>query len=315
MPYRRTSDEIQTEIDRRPWLREVSGFAAQHTMISPYARTTVVKSPDVVVRGRWDRSVDGFVGEDLLLNHRREPANLGTRLGVSRFFEPDAALASCHLDLAEDLVGALELPKPKQLRAGLTSTVSSRRSHRSFSGQAVRLVDLATVLHHVQGVSGEIANGQHNEPDATVKLRMSPSGGGLYPVRVYVFAINVAGLASGAYRYLPSHHRLAPVGEPVPGDRLLSLLDFTDFPAGSGGFALTYVYDLYVNSRKYGDSGLVYALIETGGMSLNAHLAATALGLRGCDQGGYDKPRLERALGLDSVSQHVVHFTVIGDEE
>lgn len=170
------------------------------------------------------------------------------------------------------------------------------------------------MLHHVQGISGEMANGQHNEPNATVKLGMSPSGGSFYPVHVYVFAINVAGLAAGAYRYLPSHHCLAPVEPSITADCLVHLLDFTDVPAAEGGVALTDVYDVYANSRKYGDSGLVYALIGTGGISVDAHLAAMALGLRGCDQGGYDKPRLERALRLDSVSQHAVHFTVIGDE-
>jgi SagB-type dehydrogenase family enzyme len=59
---------------------------------------------------------------------------------------------------------------------------------------------------------------------------------------------------------------------------------------------------------------VVFGLIEVGAILQNVHLTRTALALAGCDQGGYDKQRIERALGLDGHTRHVVHVTVVGQE-
>ncbi|HLU46337.1 MAG TPA: hypothetical protein VKZ67_15175, partial [Natronosporangium sp.] len=68
------------------------------------------------------------------------------------------------------------------------------------------------------------------------------------------------------------------------------------------------------NSRKYGDAGVVFGLIEVGAILQNLHLARTALALAGTDQGGYDKQRIERVLRLDGHTRHTVHVTIIGQE-
>lgn len=78
---------------------------------------------------------------------------------------------------------------------------------------------------------------------------------------------------------------------------------------------MIFVYNLYQNSRKYGDSGVVFGLIEVGAILQNLHLARTALALAGCDQGSYDKQAIERMLGLDGLTRHVVHVTVVGQGE
>jgi SagB-type dehydrogenase family enzyme len=75
------------------------------------------------------------------------------------------------------------------------------------------------------------------------------------------------------------------------------------------------VYNLYDNSRKYGDGGVVFGLIEVGAILQNLHLARTALGLAGCDQGGYDKQMIEKMLDLDGLTSHVVHVTMVGQGE
>jgi SagB-type dehydrogenase family enzyme len=310
-----SEEAVSGYLGARPYLASVAGFSQQHTSVSIYSSATVVRAPEAVVRGRWSPSVAPFVGEELLLNHRRSGRDLGMQLGVSRFYGHDAVLSSAHSDLRERRDGAIALPEHRRLKTGLTSTVTARRSGRGFNGKAASLEELATILWHGQGISGSLPVGTAQEGDAAVPLRNAPSGGGLYPVRVCVIVNNVKGLAPGGYEYLPHSHTLFPV-RPAPAPiKLSEHVWTTDVDLDKVAFALVYLYDLYVNTQKYGDSGLVFALIEVGGISQNIHLARTALGMIACDQGGYDKQRLEKSLGCDGTTRHVVHFTLVGHGE
>nr|MDT0656841.1 SagB family peptide dehydrogenase [Micromonospora sp. DSM 115978] len=313
MPYKRTKEEVDEALARHDYLRGVGSFAMQHTLVSIYTTSTVVRTPDTVARGRWVAAGDDFAGEQLLLNYRTDSTRLGFQLGIGRFYEPDAVLNSCHADLAEDLRGAIELPKPKNLKAGLTAVVTSRRSTREFTGEPVRLVELATILHHAQGISGGLPYGNPADPHGVIGLRNAPSGGGLFPISIFVHAVNIDGLAGGTYEYLPHAHALRSVER--AGDNPSELFHSADLDVTRAAFVLTFVYNLYNNSRKYGDSGVVFGLIEVGAILQNVHLARTALALVGSDQGGYDKQSLEGALGLDGHSSQVVHVTVVGQGE
>ncbi|MER8186882.1 SagB/ThcOx family dehydrogenase [Kitasatospora sp. NPDC094015] len=315
MSLKDSQEAVSDHLNRNSHLATVAAFGQQHTSVSMYSATTVVRAPESVVRGRWNPAVNGFVGEELLLNHRRSGRDLGMQLGVSRFYGHDAVLSSAHNDLQEREDGAIALPAHRRLRSGLTDTVGTRRSGRAFSGKPASLTELATVLWHAQGVSGSLPVPTAQDAGAAVALRNAPSGGGLYPVRLAVLAQHVKGLAPGAYEYQPNSHTLFPYR---PGPQPLDLsrqLWTADVELDKVAFALVYVYDLYANSQKYGDSGLVFALIEVGGISQNVHLARTSLGMVGCDQGGYDKQTLEKTLGCDGTSRHVVHLTLLGHGE
>lgn len=315
MTLKDSSDAVEEYLGKRDYLPSVAGFSQEHTSVSLYSATTVVRPPEAVVRGRWDTRVDGFVGEELLLNHRRSGRDLGMQMGVARFYGHDAVLSSVHADLRESIEGSLALPAHKRIRTSLSTVVAERRSTRNLSDKPVTVDELATILWHAQGISGQLPVTAANGDAAAIPLRNSPSGGGLYPIRLLILVQNVSGLASGAYEYQPHSHSLLPVGEPGQPTDLNELCYTVDIDLNRMGFALVYVYDLYVNSRKYGDSGLFFALIEVGGISQNVHLARTGLGLVGCDQGGYSKQHIECSFGLDGTSQHVVHFTVIGHGE
>jgi hypothetical protein len=53
MPYERSKEEIEQALSHHDYLRQVGGFAMQHTIISRYSSSTVVSPPDTVVSGRW----------------------------------------------------------------------------------------------------------------------------------------------------------------------------------------------------------------------------------------------------------------------
>ena len=314
MTYKRSKEEVEAALADHDYLGTVGGFAMQHTMVSMYSSSTVVRPPDTVIRGRWFADGDEFVGESMLLNYRSDNNSLGFQLGIGRFFEQDAVLSTVHADLEEDLSSAVELPKPKKLKTALTTAITARRSGREFSGQPVSIGDLSTILFHAQGNSGELpygGGGRHG----SIKLRNAPSGGGLFPISIFVQAFNVSGLEPGTYEYLPYSHTLqphpAPPGAPDPASTWSSV----DFDVNDSGFVLTFVYNMYDNSRKYGDAGVMFGLVEVGAILQNVHLSRTALALVGTDQGGYDKQLIEKALRLDGHTRHVVHVSVVGQEE
>ncbi len=314
MPYQRTKEEVEAALAEHDYLRPVGMFAMQHSMLSIYSESTVVRTPETVLRGRLSATVDGFVGEQLLLNYRTDNSNMGFQLGIGRFYEPDAVLSSVRADLAEESREALALPAPKKLRTGLTAVVTARRSSREFSGKSISLTELATLLYHAQGNSGELPQGDPNNPHQVIKLRTAPSGGGLYPITLFVHALRVDGLEHGTYEYLPHSHALLPVPVAPDAPPLTELFSSTDLEIEQAALALTFVYNLHHNSRKYGDAGVVFGLIEVGAILQNLHLARTALALAGTDQGGYDKQRIERVLRLDGHTRHTVHVTIIGQE-
>ena len=310
---RMTRDEfMQKEL---PHLTEIVSFCG-NLPVSLYADSTVVKSPEAVFRGLCF-SRNRLLSEEYLLNFRRSEADMGMLIGVNNYRLPMVLGALALRKLKEDPRGLLELPPAKKVNVPLGPVMRSRRSVRNYTGQPLAKTDLATILYYAQGVTWKLTLrdmpatavlGANNE----LELRAVGSGGGLYPVDLYLLGLNLEGLEKGAYHYLPQQHALRLVKK-LPADFHHSQAgQFGEIQVDKANLLVVYVYRLFDNSRKYGDSGLAYALLEAGGIAQNLHLASTALGLGPCDVGGYAKHQLEALLGLDGLSQHVIHLTVLG---
>ncbi len=312
----RSKEDAVRNLQQFAYVNEIAGFANTATLASIYSASTVVNAPDVTLRGRWGTLQSGFLGEQLLLNFRPQAASLGLGMGIGRFFQRDAVLAAAHADLEEDTDDAIALPASKNMRVGLSAVMGSRRSKRDFSGKPISISQLSTILQHGCGVSGHLSvQPAPFESEVSINVRTAQSGGGLFPISLHIIAFNVESLDEGCYQYQPNNHSLLPTNLSLEAEDLRQLCFSPDFDIGKASFAVVYVYSLLKNSAKYGDAGLVLALIEVGGIAQNLHLIRTALGLAGCCQGGYNKQALEGALDLDGVSQHVVNLTVIAQEE
>lgn len=286
-----------------------AAFGMSHLTFSMNVASTVVDPPEARARGRFGSESSAFISEDFLLNFRPGLERMGFGIGVSRFFQPDAAEAMMLAPSFEE-PGDIDLPSPRQLRGRLSSVIEARRSSRNFVNTPIPLRDVSTLLHHAAGVTASHKGETMLGTRGSFLYRANPSGGGLYPIDLYLMAVNVSGLERGAYKYLPYGHSLQRIGD--HGDDVPGLIYSADFDSADVGFGLVYVYDLHRNSLKYGDSGLVFAMIEVGAIAQNLHLARTSMGLGGVCQGGWDKQRLEAALGLDGVSKHVTHLSVVG---
>lgn len=297
-----------------PVLSDVVTFANNLPM-SLYADSTGVKSPEVVFRG-LALSRNRLISEEYLLNFRRSEADLGLAIGINNYSLPMAVGALVHRDREESEEKQIALPAYRNVRLPLSAAIRGRRSVRRYSGRTIDLEELSTLLFHAGGITGKLmlegapetaSLGRSDE----VALRAAPSGGGLYPLDLFVVALAVDGLEPRAYRYLPKPHALEPVG-PASPPAPRRLAQFGEIEVENAGFLLGYVYSLFENSRKYGEGGLGFAFIEAGAIAAHVHLVSTALGLGSCCVGSFDKPRLERLFDADGMSRHVIHLTVIG---
>ena len=298
-----------------PPLSDIVTFCNNLPM-SLYADTTVVKSPEVVFRGLV-LSQNRLVAEEYLLNFRRSEADLGVVIGTNNYSLPMAVGALANRDQEEDEEGLISLPPYQNVRAPIGPIIRSRRSVRRYSGKGLSLQELSTLLFHCGGVSGQLH--VENTPETVslgksdhLDLRAAVSGGALYPVDLFVLALNIEQLAAGAYRYLPKHHALKATGPAGPLPDVRKLAQFGEIEVEKAGFLLGYVYNVFENARKYGEAALGFAFIEAGAIASHMHLLSTALGFGSCDVGSFSKSRFERLFDADGISRHMIHLTVIG---
>ncbi len=196
---------------------------------------------------------------------------------------------------------AVELGDPAELPCSLRSLVAARRSRLPVEVGSVELPQLATVL--ALGYGPRFA-----PPDdaAESTYRVGPSGGGLYPLDLFVLAADVPGLAAGCWYYDPIKHRLHPAGPAEPGEfhRRASLAEGSAVPAVTIALGATFAR----SRAKYGVRGYRFVLLEAGHVAQNMLLAATALGLASLPWGGYCDTEVDRLLRLDGVERSCVYL-------
>lgn len=308
-------------------IMEVFDFAG-NIPASIYLGSTGVKVPEACYRSS-SISQTRLVSEEYLLNSKRNSLDMGLPIGVFAYSSFGVRASLGLRSLAEDgegehRGGVVKLPAYKNLNASLGTVLRSRRSVREMRGGTMPLQSLSTLLFFGDGVTGDFVLASMDTdvlPEATLgssyisKLRTAPSGGGLYPIYLYLVVQNVKGIPDGMYVYLPLNHALMSVRDMGEQERreFYAIADWGfNIDATKVNVAVFYIYSLYENSRKYCDMGLTFGLIEAGEIAQNIHLACTAMNIASCDIGSYEKSPSEQFLGIDGLSKHLIHLTVIG---
>ncbi|WP_327738216.1 SagB/ThcOx family dehydrogenase [Streptomyces nojiriensis] len=253
------------------------------------------------------------VAEEFLLAGRNRRHDRDTQLSVTHYFTDPVALALSQLGAEAPEAPRLALPQGTDPDASLTDAVAGRRSVRDFADLPLTLDDLATVLRHANSVTAEADTELESGSRVSMHLRTVPSGGGLYPVEVWIGARNISGAAPGIYRYLPREDSLAVHGDAGMLDAAMAAV----MESGSAelrqaaGFVLL-VAQPWRAMRKYGPRGMRFVFHEAGGISQNIHLAATALGLGSLDSSSFYDDDMDEALGLDGLFRTAVHLIFLG---
>lgn len=207
-----------------------------------------------------------------------------------------------HLD-----VPLLRLPPPAGLSVPLGTALQQRLSCRAFSSDPLPLGDLATMLWAAYGATGLIQLGPLETAERTV-----PSGGGLYPLELYVLVRAVSGVVPGVHHYVPLHQGLEALRDNAVPRAFVEYL-FMGQPYAAEASAVVVVTGVPERSLcKYGDRGYRYMLLEAGHCLQNLNLAATVLGRGSCNLGGFFDDELAALLRADVEEEIPLYAAALG---
>lgn len=196
------------------------------------------------------------------------------------------------------VAGKVSLPAPAKLEMRLDECLKKRRSVREYSEAPLKLEDLAALLWAAQGITS---------PGG---LRTAPSAGAIYPVKGYVLAFRVQGLAAGFYAFDPEQQALALLFKGDKQTRMAKACgDQQCVEECAAGLLLTAWYGRL--RREFGEAAERLALMEAGHIGQNWHLAAAALGLGSVSVGKLDAAALKLLLPVPE-DEHPLYFLIAG---
>ncbi|MDV3255808.1 MAG: putative peptide maturation dehydrogenase [Lysobacter sp.] len=205
---------------------------------------------------------------------------------------------------AADRSGAAQrLPLPRSVPTAFDELLARRTTCRNFD--AARPLPHALFAQLLDRVFA--AKAQVRVSDDTVFLKKtSPSGGGLHPVEAYLVVQHVEGVAPGLYHYHAAEHALEPM--PSPDGPLREFV--MQAVAQQHWFADAHVLVLLSprfdrTNWKYRHHAKAYRVValEAGHLSQTLYLSATEAGLGAFITGAINEVEVERAFGLDHISQ------------
>lgn len=162
----------------------------------------------------------------------------------------------------------------------------NRRSCRSFSERKMTVDQIGSICHYAYSI-----------PDHSV-----PSGGALYPLRIYVLIEKSQdGLKPGYYEYDAEQNWLICFSEEVDVEQLKYCFNQEEMPFGSS-VQIVIAADLERQPYKYANRGYRLTLIEIGHVAENISLYCAEQGLGACEMGGVQDKPLKQELELpDSI--------------
>lgn len=186
----------------------------------------------------------------------------------------------------------------------LTTAIANRQSRRAYLRQALTLDELSYLLWATQGIRRKI--------DAGHAYRTVPSAGCRHALETYLCALNVRGLDSGVYRYLPVGHRLVfEFAEERLDEKLVEAVFGQPYP---GRAAVTFIWTAlpYRMEWRYGLAAHKVLAIDAGHVCQNLYLACEAIGAGTCAIAAYDQEAMDRFLRIDGRDEFAVYLAPVG---
>jgi SagB-type dehydrogenase family enzyme len=198
----------------------------------------------------------------------------------------------------------LQLPLPATFNSALFTHIAQRQSRDAFSGVALSLKELSSILKYSCGEIGPTESGMIH--------RAQPSGGARYPIEAYVLVFQEsAELPTGVYHYNVKHHSLDIVWKRQFSKKdIANLFSYEWVQNSSAALILTGVFSR--TKMKYGQRGLRYVLLEAGHIGQNVYLTSQELGIGCTAMGGSKDGMIEDLLGIDGESESLVYSLILG---
>ena len=184
----------------------------------------------------------------------------------------------------------------------------ARRTWRKFSMQPVSVAALGTLL----GLTWGVQNWVEIPKVGSVAVKTSPSGGALHPIEAYVLARNVEGLRTGLYHYSPADHRLELLRRGATSQQITRWLA-NQWWYGEASFVV-FMTAVFARTQWKYDYARAYraVLMEAGHLCQTFCLTATWLRLAPFCTLAFADSAIERALGVDGISESVLYAAGAG---
>jgi SagB-type dehydrogenase family enzyme len=185
----------------------------------------------------------------------------------------------------------IKLPEPQyDSDVSIEKALLKRRSVRSFKDSPLTLAEVSQLLWAAQGITSPRG------------LRTAPSAGALYPLEIYIVAVNVDALPDGVYHYRPLRHEVVCV---IKGDKRIELcaaaLGQTSVRNAAAVIVFAAVYER--TTVKYGERGIHYVHMETGHAAQNVFLQAVPLNLGTVVIGAFNDDEMRKVLKMSDKEQ------------
>lgn len=203
---------------------------------------------------------------------------------------------------------AKALPPARTERDDFLRVLLARKTHREFSGEPVPLESLATLLRYTWGAVGTLQSANWGP----LLHKTSPSGGARHPAEVYVAALDVDGLAPGLYHYNHVDHTLEPLRTGDLHDEVLRLTLGQEHVGNAG--AVCFMTAVFPRSSYKYHTPRAYRVVtlDTGHVGQTFCLVATWLGLAPFTTAAIADTEVEKALGIDGVTESVLYVAGVG---
>jgi len=187
------------------------------------------------------------------------------------------------------------LPSPALTgKVSVEEALSARRSHRSFTNEAISAEDLSQLLWSAYGITYPLSG----YPQTQGGLRTAPSAGALFPLKIYVLIGKVRGIEPGVYRYSSRGHKITRVIDRDVREEL-STAALRQEMIKTAPAVIFYSADFSLTTSKYGDRGRDrYVCMDLGHSAQNVYLQAEALHLGTCAIGAFNDEAVRNVMQL-----------------
>jgi SagB-type dehydrogenase family enzyme len=191
--------------------------------------------------------------------------------------------------------------------ARLDDALRGRRSPRgAFAPARLELAPVGALLDLSFGTTGELPSA-----GGATRLRAFPSAGALYPIEIYLAALDCAALGGEIHHYDAERHALARLSACPPRAEMERMI-FADGLWEHAALAIVFTGVFERTQAKYGERGYRFVLLEAGHAAQNLLLVARSLGLQAAPIGGFCEDALGAALGLDQARESPVYTVLVG---
>lgn len=186
----------------------------------------------------------------------------------------------------------------------LLFAIANRQSHRQFSEAPLTPQELSFLLWATQGVQEQLGAGRAR--------RTVPSAGARHALETYVCVLNVEGLDTGFYRYLPLEHQLLVEHRDEDAAEKVSRAALQQNWMSDAAAVFIWSAIPYRMEWRYGLAAHKGILLDAGHVCQNLYLACEAISAGACAVGAYDQELIDELLRIDGKDEFVIYLAAVG---